>query len=382
MPLDEIRDWVALHLLPGLGPVSQRRLLAAYPDPGAIAWRLPASSLMGAGVRGDAAELAVSGRARLRARVEAELSACRRLGVDLVHAGSPGYPAAFETLPDAPLVLYQRGRLPQGVVRIAVVGSRRATAYGRRIAGGLAAGLAGRGVEVVSGGARGIDTCGHIGALDAGGRTVAVLGSGFARPYPAENTALFDRIAEQGAVLSEFPVDADPLPEHFPRRNRLISGLSAAVVVVEASLKSGSLRTAAHALDQGREVLAVPGPVTSEQSAGCHRLIQGGAKLVQCVEDVLEELSPMYAAALRDPAPATGVEHEPDPTPLTEDEAAVLALLDDPEPVHLDRLAQLAPFGVGRLQIALFGLELRRAVEPLQGGFFLAGPARERLLKR
>lgn len=320
------------------------------------------------------AEAAVSARKDLARRAEREIRECQRLGVRLVRCTDAEYPASFESLPDGPLLLWMRGGLPEAVVRVAIVGSRRGTAYGRRVATGLASGLVVRGVEVVSGGARGVDTWGHVGALEAGGRTVAVLGSGLGVPYPPENVGLFERIAASGAVLSEFSLETGPRPDHFPRRNRLISALSAAVVVVEASPRSGSLGTASHALDQGREVLAVPGPVSSEQSQGCHRLIQQGAKLVQNVEDVLEELSPMYAVALtgragrpRDPA-AIRLEG------MSEDEIAVLALLSDPEPLHLDALAEAAPFGVARLQAALFGLELRRAVEELPGGYYLAQP--------
>lgn len=310
-----------------------------------------------------------AGRAGLRARVEREVRVAEKMGLRLIPVADPTYPAALETLSDAPLVLYMKGDLPEAVVRVAVVGSRRATAYGRRVAAGLASALALRGVEVVSGGARGIDTCAHIGALEAGGRTVAVLGSGFLNLYPAENAPLFDRIAGSGTLLSEFPLDTSPAPENFPRRNRLISGLSAAVVVVEATEKSGSLTTAGHALDQGREVLAVPGPVSSEQSAGCHRLIQQGAKLVQKVEDILVELCPMYSAAIR-PLPASPENSGPNLADLAPDEVAVLDLLDDPEPVHLDFLAERAPFGIGRLQAALFSLEVRGAVEQLPGRYY------------
>ena len=259
---------------------------------------------------------------------------------------------------------------------MAVVGSRRATAYGRRVATGLASGLAQRGVEIVSGGARGIDTCAHLGALEGGGTTIAVMGSGFNGPYPSENRDLFDRIAQSGAVMTEFPLDMEPRAENFPRRNRLISGLAAGVIVVEAAEKSGSLITAGHALEQGREVMAVPGPVSSDQSAGCHRLIQQGAKLVHSIGDVLEELSPMYRLALRPHGGGEPVDAGPNLRGISPDEEAVLALLNDPEPVQLDALADRAPFGIARLQAALFGLEVRGAVEQLPGRYYLARPRR------
>lgn len=281
-------------------------------------------------------------------------------------------------LPDAPVVLYVKGEVPDGRVRLALVGSRRATAYGRQIARGLAADLAELGVEIVSGGARGIDTCAHRGALEAGGRTIAVLGCGFAHTYPPENEDLFKAIVGSGAIVSEFSIETAPLAENFPRRNRLISALSAGTIVVEATDKSGSLITAGHALDQGREVMAVPGPVTSEQSRGCHRLIQQGAKLVQTVEDALSELSPMYRNALssgaRDPAPVDPVPSDPSLQGLSSDELAVLGLFDDPRPVHVDRLAESATFGMARLQTALFSLALRGCIDPMAGGYYVARP--------
>ncbi len=372
VPTASLEDWVALHLLPGLGPILTHRCLERFGDPGTIAWRVPVQALQQVpGFGAVSAGAIVAARRELRAGVEREIRLAEKRGIRLVQFGSPIYPAALETLPDPPILLYMCGEMPEAVARIAVVGSRRATAYGRRIATGLAMGLAQRRVEVVSGGARGIDTCAHVGALEAGGRTVAVLGSGFLRLYPAENAELFDRIAASGAVVSEFPLEADPLPQNFPRRNRLISGLSAAVVVVEAAEKSGSLTTAGHALEQGREVMAVPGLVSSDQSVGCHRLIQQGAKLVQRVDDILEELSPMYRAAAG-PGPAPPGARAPDSEGLPADEAAVLALLCDPEPLQLDQLADAAPFGIGRLQAALFGLEVRGLVEQLPGRYYLS----------
>ena len=201
----------------------------------------------------------IESRPGLGRRAEAEWRQASRLGIRIVTEEAAEYPAAIADLPDRPVVLYMRGRVSPGLARIAIVGSRRASAYGRRAAAVLAGGLAQRGAEIVSGGARGIDTCAHLTALDEGATTIAIAGSGLARPYPPENAALFERIAAHGAVISEFPLDSPPLAEHFPRRNRLISALVAAVVVVEAAARSGSLLTAGHALEQGREVMAVPG---------------------------------------------------------------------------------------------------------------------------
>jgi len=376
---ERLTAWLAIHLLPGVGPLTAQRALAIHGDPREVAFRLPASAWREIpGIDAAAACGIAAARAGLMRRVDAEWDAAVRRDLSILTRDDAEYPSMLAALPDAPVILYVKGGLADGRVRLALVGSRRATAYGREVARGLAADLAGLGVEVVSGGARGIDTWAHRGALDAGGRTVAVLGCGFSHTYPPENAELFDAIAASGAIVSEFPIETGPLAENFPRRNRLISALSAATIVVEATGKSGSLITAGHALEQGREVMAVPGPVTSEQSRGCHRLIQQGAKLVQTVEDVLCELSPMYRDALTRPVdgpsvPVRGAARA-EVAGLNPDERAVLALFDDPRPVHVDKLAESATFGIARLQTALFGLALRGCIDPMAGGYYVARP--------
>jgi DNA processing protein len=369
-------DWVALTLLPGLGPTPLQRALEVFGGPGPVAFAVPAEELAAVGRGGarTAGRIRVA-RRTLRRDAEREIRRTRQLGARLLTRDDPAWPAAFEPLPDPPLALWVRGSLGLGRLRIAVIGSRRPTSYGRHVATGVAATLASRGVEIVSGGARGVDSLAHEGALEAGGSTVAVLGSGLLRPYPPENKRLFDRIADRGALVTEFPLDTPPHAGHFPRRNRLISGLSAAVVVVEATRRSGTLGTASQALEQGREVMAIPGPVTSDRSVGCHRLIQQGAKLVQNTEDILDELSPMYRAALTaSPPPGQAPEGAPEGPAAGSDEAAVLALLDPVEPLHLDRLAERAPFGIARLQAALFGLLLAGSVEERPGRYYLCRP--------
>jgi DNA processing protein len=366
MPPRNPLDWIALNLLPGLGPIAVARALERFDDPGEIAFRLPVEQLTVLGrVSRKAAASIPEARRSLRRRAEQELRAAERLGLRLLVREDEDFPAALAELPDPPPMLYLRGGLPPGVARIAIVGSRRNTLYGERVAAGLAAGLAEREIEVVSGGARGIDTHAHEGTLAAGGRTIAVLGSGFAAPYPRENVELFDRIAESGAVVSELPLDTPPSRQTFPKRNRIISGLSVAVVVVEATHRSGSLVTARHALEQGRELLAVPGPVTSSRSEGTNGLIQQGAKLVQNVEDVIEELSPVYRGAVVEQPrlEEAGV----DLSGLLPDEGTLLELLDTVEPQQLDQLADRAPFSFARLQAALCGLELRGAIDVLPG---------------
>jgi DNA processing protein len=365
VPARNLLDWISLNLLPGLGPVSIARALQRFDDPGAIAHRIPVGRLAGLpGVRRDELAKIDAARRTLRGRAERELRQAERLALRITVRGDADYPAALTELADPPALLYVRGSIPEGAVRVAVVGSRHCTRYGQRVATGLGAGLAERGIEIVSGGARGIDTCAHRGALETG-RTIAVLGSGFANPYPRENVELFERIAQSGAVVSEFPLDVPPAKSTFPRRNRLVSGLSVAVVVVEATRRSGSLVTARHALEQGREVLAIPGPVTSDRSCGTNGLIQQGAKLVQDVEDIVEELSPIYRGAIG-AAPGAAAS-EVDLSGLLPDEETVLGMLDPVEARQLDELAEQAPFSFARLQAALFTLEVRGAIEALPG---------------
>lgn len=282
------------------------------------------------------------------------------------------YPNLLREIADPPATLFARGDPATDATHVAIVGSRRCSSYGRRLSAELAGGIARLGGVIVSGGALGIDTAAHEGALEAEGRTVVVLGCGTNRNYPAENRDLFRRAAENGAIVTEFPPDTPPLPPHFPRRNRIISGLAAAVVVVEAADRSGSLITANHALDQGRAVLAVPGPVTSAQSTGCHRLLQEGARLVYRVDDIVEELSPADRDRLR---PAEEVDREDgtdaanrDPEP---DERIVLEYLDPVEPIHVEDLGLRVPFGASRLLPALFGLEVLGRVQKLPGGYYV-----------
>lgn len=365
---EDLRVWLSLHLVAHHAPSHFRTALKTVEDPLELATQLPESLLVAAGVPPGAAAHSVRLRRTLERDLDLELRAAERLAIDLVPHPSPDYPAEIASLPDAPFLLYRRGSLPRGIARVAVVGARRATAYGRRIATQISGELALLGAEIVSGGARGVDTSAHRGAVEAGGRTVAVIGSGLREPYPPDNASLFEKIVESGALLSEFPIDTQPLPENFPRRNRLIAALAAAVVVVEAADRSGSLITARLANEYGKEVLAVPGPIGAPMSVGCLALLKDGAGLAREASDVVGALSPMYRQALADPAPDS-----PDApvVDLTPDESAVSGFFQDPEPVHIDVLADRAPFGIARLQAALFGLALRGTVDALPGGYYL-----------
>ncbi|MBI2222617.1 MAG: DNA-protecting protein DprA [Acidobacteria bacterium] len=262
-------------------------------------------------------------------------------------------------IPDPPDELWVSGDLAalEGPC-IAVVGSRAASQYAMEISAALAFDLAGRGMVVVSGMARGVDGAAHRGALEAGGRTVAVLGSGLNVPYPSEHAGLMEQIAGTGAVVSELPPDAPPLPHHFPLRNRIISGLSRAVVVIEAGEKSGSLITARCALEQGREVMAVPGNALSGRNRGSHALLKDGAKLVEGVDDILEELG------FSRPGPASVA----DPNPLLHN--GLISTLQPGETYGLDELAESSGLPAADLLPRLLELELRGLVVRVPGGRF------------
>jgi DNA processing protein len=271
----------------------------------------------------------------------------------------PDYPALLRGIHDPPEEVWILGDVGalQGPC-VAIVGSRSASQYAREVAGALAFDLARRGLVVVSGMARGVDGAAHLGALEAGGRTVAVLGSGVHVPYPAEHADLMRRIAGSGAVVSEVPPGAPPLPGHFPRRNRIISGLSWAVVVVEAGEKSGSLITARCALEQGREVMAVPGNAISGRNRGAHALLKDGAKLVEAVDDILDELGVSLAACPR-VADQNSLMHN-----------GLIGLLQPGDAYGVDDLAVLSGLSAADLLPALLELELRGTIVRVPGGRF------------
>lgn len=288
-----------------------------------------------------------------------------RQGVEMVCYGEEQYPSWLTCIHNPPQLLYYRGRieLAQGSC-MAIVGSRTATQYGRKIARDFAAQLAGRGLVIVSGLARGIDSQAHQGALEAGGDTISVLGSGINVVYPRENTNLYNEICRQGLMISEFPWQTPPLPNHFPMRNRIISGLSLGVLVVEARLKSGALITADFALEQGREVFAIPGPISSSNSAGTNHLIQQGAKLITCIEDILEEY---YGPA---PGAAAASIIQPALPMYTEAEKQLMSQMGF-DKCHRDDLLRLTGLAPSDLSLALLKLELEGIVQSLPGNYYV-----------
>jgi DNA processing protein len=289
------------------------------------------------------------------------------------------YPAQLREVPSAPAALWCIGRITaDDALAVAVVGSRRATPYGIEIAERLSGDLAARGITVVSGLARGIDAAAHRGALAAGGRTIAVLGSGVDVIYPPEHRGFAQRIAERGAVVSQFAPGTAPLPHRFPERNRVIAGLALGVVVVEATERSGALITAGFAAELGRDVMAVPGRVTSPESSGAHRLIQDGAALVTRWQDVVAQLPARWRDCVRTDAPAVsrpadGLDRggAPAPMPADGDAHRILSALGD-EPATIDDVIEKSGIGSGRAAALLLELELAGRVRQLGGQRFVA----------
>ena len=301
-----------------------------------------------------------------------ELARLHTDSLTILTLADPDYPQALRWIPDPPLVLYIRGTLqPEDSLAVAVVGSRQPSNYGKLMAQRLSTELVQHGFTVVSGLARGIDSCAHQGALQAGGRTIAVLGSGINVIYPPEHRRLCDAISSAGAVLSEFPLDTKPDRWNFPRRNRIISGLTLGTLVVEAAANSGALHTARHAIEQGREVFAVPGRIDVPSSRGTHSLIKHGAKLVEGIDDMLAE----FPEAVRDtaiqkrstPGPAGSA---PTPTDLSPEETQILALMQAEE-THIDAVIHASQLPAHVVASILVTLELRGLIRQFPGKFFV-----------
>ncbi len=320
------RDWLILTLVPGIGSVHFIRLLARYRTPTEV---LKASESALAEIAGPKLAQRIAQYAQA-ADVEAQERLMEKFGATLITMNDTAYPARLAEIYDPPLVLFARGALLEDDEHcVAIVGTRNATPYGFRTAERLAGELAARGITVVSGMASGIDTAAHKGALEAGGRTIAVLGNGVDIVYPDHNRELMDRIIAQGCVLSQFPMGTKPSKGHFPYRNRIISGMTLGTVVVQAPIRSGALITAQQAMEQGREVFAVPGEVGVANSEGPHSLLREGAKLVETVEDILVELNLPASMRLRPSAAPIQVpmtpHRVPQPHPPVQSAAPALA---------------------------------------------------------
>jgi DNA processing protein len=363
---DDLFFWLALRMAPGVGPTRFQRLVERFGSPRAV-FRASADALRSVD---GLPEKTVSALRRLDwdRRVSAELDRAGDLGVDLVTIDHPSYPPRLRRIYNPPPILYVKGSLcPEDEAAAAMVGTRRPTEYGRATARRMGSELAGLGVTVVSGGAIGIDAEAHQGALDGGGRTIAVLGCGVDVRYPRTHHRLFEQTARSGAVISEFPLGTAPQPGHFPLRNRVIAGLSLAVVVVEAAEKSGALITARLALEQNRDVLAVPGQAGGPQSRGANALLKNGARLVETGRDVYDEIEPQLERRPRIAEPAARQQPpEASPPGLSEEELAIWDAMGD-EATHVDPLCRLLGWPMPRLAAALLNMELKGVIRQLPG---------------
>jgi DNA processing protein len=361
--VSDIRYWIGLSLVPDIGPITAKQLISHAGNPENV-FNLDMQGL-----------LSVQGMTRARAEniagfsrwdeVEKQVRAMEKKGASVVCYGDPRYPRILQEIPDAPLLIYLIGSYQaDDRFGIAVVGSRTYSPYGEAVTQRISGELAASGFTIISGMARGIDTFAHRSALAAGGRTIAVLGSGIDVCYPSENRGLMEKIAAAGCVLSEFPPGCPPNRENFPRRNRLISGLSLGVLVVEAAEGSGSLITASTALEQNREVFAVPGSIVSKNSAGTNLLIRQGAKMVLRTEDIIEELAPVLKGFIRQ-----GTTQLPE---LSAGEKELCACLTG-EPRQIDVLARESGLPVHRILDILLSLELKGVIRQSDGKrFYLA----------
>jgi len=354
------RYYVGFNLVRGIGPARLRMLIDAFGDV-ERAWHAPADALYRVGLDRRSLENLLETRARVD--LDREVRRVAAVGAHILTWEDEGYPKLLAEIPDPPPVLYVRGELkPEDAWAVAVVGTRRASTYGREVTRRLVSVLAQSGVTIVSGLARGVDAVAHQTALEAGGRTIAVLGCGIDLVYPPEHRELARRIAAQGALVSEYPLGTQPEPGNFPPRNRIISGLSLGVVITEAGRDSGALITADYAAEQGRDVFAVPGSILSAGCAGTNRLIQDGAKPVLDAADILQELNLTMVAEQKEARQVL---------PTTETEALILAHLSA-EPVHVDDLTRAVGLPVAQVTSTLALMELKGMVRQVGGMKYVA----------
>lgn len=363
---DSLSLWLALRAVPGLNDSLLCRLVQAFGSPEAVRQAPAAALIERAGLAPSLVAAVQRGPDReTRQAIEKEARDVGRLGLTVLTILDAGYPARLRNIPDPPPLLYMSGTMqPEDQHALAIVGSRRMSVAGRLVTEELSRDLAAAGFTIISGLALGVDGAAHRAALEANGRTIAVLGCGIDRNYPAEHQALRRQIEAQGAVLSELPLGAYPYGYHFPRRNRLISGLSLGVVVTEAALASGSLITARLAAEQGREVFAVPGFVKTESSRGPNSLIKQGAKLVECAEDVIEEVLPQLEPAFRERLLARAAKPGAGPPAMDPRESALYRLLTA-GPLHIDQVIARASRPAAEVAGTLLALELKGAVRQL-----------------
>src|SRR6266566_2703265 len=366
-PMDSREALVALNLVEHVGPVRVRQLLEHFGDAPAILRASKQQLLQARNIGEETADAIANWEKNID--LAAELKRIADFGCHIVTQTDAEYPELLRQIYDPPIVLYVKGELlPKDKNAVAIVGSRMTTHYGIEVARKLAYQLAYLGVTVVSGGARGIDSAAHQGALSAKGRTIVVLGTGINLVTPPENAELFERIAANGALITQFPFNRPPDKQSFPIRNRIVAGMTLGTVVVEANLTSGALITANFAVEYGRQVFAVPGRIDSPRSKGCHELIKKGAKLCESAEDILSEFEYLFPASNRPPsASETGVLPAIE---LSENEQKVYDALNHEES-SIDEVIRRSGLPSSAVSVALLSLEMKRLVKQLRGKLFV-----------
>ena len=365
-------DWIALNMTPGVGPRAATKLLERFGSADAVfhARRPELESLR---LKPETIESII--KREFHEKAAGELERVKQLGGDVLILDDGSYPALLREIDDPPPVLYVKGDWQACFEQpcVGVIGSRMCSTYGENASEMLARDLASRGITIVSGLARGIDTAAHRGAISGNGKTIAVMGTGIDSVYPRENTGFVREILKSGgALVTQFPLGTPPIKENFPYRNRIISGLSLGVLIIEASERSGSLITARLAMEQNREVMAVPGNITSSNSFGTNYLIKSGAKLVQQWQDVVAELPSEISAAILPPKideKAETAERQPEliPADMTENEQKIWALLTPDDSTHIDILLETSGLSFGDLNNALVSLDIRDLIRVLPG---------------
>lgn len=365
--MDSREAWIALNMIEGIGPVRARLLQERFGSAPAILSASKSQLLQVKGIGAETADAIVLWEKNIP--LQEELQRIDQFGCRVLTQDDDDYPPLLKEIYDPPLVLYVKGTLTQkDKSPVAVVGSRLTTTYGMETARKLAYQLAYVGVTVVSGGARGIDTAAHMGALNANGRTLAVLGTGINVVFPPENAGLFERITQSGAIITQFPFNRKADKQTFPIRNRIVAGMTLGTVVVEANLTSGAMITAHMAVDQGRQVFAVPGRIDSPRSKGCHSLIKNGAKLCEDAEDILSEFEYLFPGTNRPSDPAKI--HLAHCMTLSENEQKTFNLLTHEEHT-VDELIGLSGLPASVVSVALLGLEMKKLARQLPGKLYV-----------
>ncbi len=372
----DLADWIALNMVRGIGPRTANQLLSRFGSPAGV-FAASRFAMEKEGLKPETiAELKDSS---ILEKANAEIERLETLNARVITLDDDDYPYLLREIHDPPIALYVRGDFRKAIERpcLAVVGSRRCSTYGVNVAESLSRDLASHGLTIVSGLARGIDAAAHRGALELGGQTIAVVGTGLESTYPKEHKKLEEQIIASGAIVSEFPLGTPPLPQNFPYRNRILSGLCFGVLIVEASEHSGSLITARLAYEQGREVFAVPGNITSQTSFGPNFLIKDGAKLVQIWRDVVDELPRDVKERLfgieRPASNQTKSNAQPsfEAVELSEGERKILEILSADVPAHVDQLLISSEMNSSELMSALLGLEMKDRIKQLPGKSFI-----------